>query len=124
MEEQQGPCGRVIRDDVIKAAFKAPDIEVQDPLTKVLDAHRAALLHEVQEVMKELESRAAPAEIEKGTTCVNNLTRASNHLRIVSKRKLEMQMQIDEIKEELRQRYEDTKVFMTQIEEAQQDERM
>ena len=71
--------------------------------------------------MKEFESKAAPSEIEKGTTCANNLIRASNRLRIVSKRKLEMQMQIDELKEELRQRYEEMKPLMTQIEEVQRD---
>ena len=37
----------------VKAGFRAPDVEVQDPLTKVLDAHTAALPPEVQEVMNE-----------------------------------------------------------------------
>ena len=118
-ETRKAPPGRVIstlwdslsqatRDDLVRAGLRAPDVEVQDPLTKVVDAHRAALPPDVQEVMKELETspglRTGCALCPSGSwRCRCKLMSSRRSSQRYEEIKLEAQRDVDAAKESVAQ---------------------
>ena len=91
----------------------------EDPLVALLENHKDRLPEEVKAALNERQEGLKPTAKEQATNATNDLKLASSKLRELGHRKIQLQTKIDATKSTLAGLYEDMKLLLAELVEAE-----